>query len=1129
MITYGELIGLFCPEEKEKIKQLIDTSAGIKRLSLSGLAGSSLSLLAAPLITDFKRHHLFILPDRESAAFLYHDLEKLLGDHDKELVDKRVHYFPSSYRRTHKTDETDNANIKLRSEIINKLVTRDDKFVIISYPDALSEKLVSSRYLKTNSFNIKLGETLPIDIFLEFLYAYQYQQEDFVFEPGQFAWRGGIFDVFSFSEEYPFRIELEGDKVASIRLFDTTTQLSVKEIDNLHIMPATSSGTMVEEQVSFFDFLDDNTLFWIRDIADVKSQLDNIFAKVEKEKAETESTIEQLSAEETFIQGKDFLSGITGHTIIELEATTLDHYDLSLDFGIKQQNHFGKSFDMLLAEWIDHTEHGCRNVFLSENPQQHQRIKEIISDLLDKYNRQHIGSYTPEQLYTPGECLLHEGFNDLKGHLCVYTDHQFFEKYHRFAIRDRYKKSEAFTLKEIYDLQPGDYVVHIDHGIGIYQGLEKVTVNGKEMEAIKLTYKDGDILYISIHSLHKITKYVGKEGTAPTLHRIGSGTWERVKERTKRRVKELAVDLIKLYAQRKAQKGFAFSPDNYLQTELEASFIYEDTPDQLKSSNEVKADMESDCPMDRLICGDVGFGKTEIAIRAAFKAVCDNKQVAVLVPTTVLALQHFNTFQERLAGMPCSIDYINRFKTSKQIKESLQKLKDGKIDIIIGTHRLLSKDVVFKDLGLLIIDEEQKFGVAAKEKLREMKVNVDTLTMSATPIPRTLQFSLMGARDISVITTPPPNRYPIQTEIHVFNEELIRDAVSYEISRGGQVFVVHNKVQNINEVAGLIQRLVPDARIAVGHGQMDGDKLEKIMLGFIHGDYDVLVATTIVESGLDITNANTMIINDAQNFALNVLHQLRGRVGRNNKKAFCYMLIRSWEELNETARKRLKAIEDFSDIGSGFQIAMRDLDIRGAGDILGGEQSGFISEIGFEMYQKILNEALLELKETAPEGIQMADNTALLHRECLLETDLSVLLPTEYVASVSERMSLYKELSNLKNEDELFKFSQKLIDMFGPLPPETQELLQTMPLRWKAADLYFEKIVLKKGSFTGYFIGNSSSPFYQSELFSKILVFMQKNHPTVQIKEVNKKLLLTIKNIPTVKSAIHWLDMINKM
>ncbi|MDL2309133.1 transcription-repair coupling factor, partial [Bacteroidales bacterium OttesenSCG-928-C03] len=774
--------------------------------------------------------------------------------------------------------------------------------------------------------------------------------------------------------------------------------------------------------------------------------------------------------------------------------------------------------------WIENYLHGYQTVFLSDNDQQIKRMQKIMNDLLVTYNQKHETNYIGDELYVSQSMVLHEGFRDEEGKLCVYTDHQFFGKYHRFSIRDRYRKSEQFTLKEIYDLQPGDYVVHIDHGVGIYRGLEKLEVDGKEQEAIKLEYKSGDILYISIHSLHKISKYVGKEGSPPTLHRIGSGSWDKLKEKTKKRVKEIAIDLIKLYAKRKAQKGMAFSPDTYLQTELEASFIYEDTPDQVKSLSEVKSDMESEHPMDRLICGDVGFGKTEVAIRAAFKAVADSKQVAVLVPTTVLALQHYNTFSERLGMMPCKVDYVNRFKSSKQIKETLQKVKEGQIDILIGTHRLLSKDVEFKDLGLLIIDEEQKFGVAAKEKLREFRETIDTLTLSATPIPRTLQFSLMGARDISVISMPPPNRHPIQTEVHAFSEELIRDAVSYEIGRGGQVFIVHNKVQNIYELAGLVQRLVPEARVAVGHGQMEGDKLEKIMSDFISGEYDVLVATTIIESGLDITNANTMIINDAQNFALNVLHQLRGRVGRNNKKAFCYLMIPSHLTLNDQARKRLKAIEDYSDLGSGFQIAMRDLDIRGAGDILGADQSGFISEIGFEMYQKILNEAIQELKEKDFETFEMADNSAIMQRECLLETDLGAMLPTEYVSSVSERMSLYKELDSLKTDAELEKFAAKLRDMFGALPKETKELLQTIPLRREASKFYFERIVLKKGKFSGYFIGDSTSPFYQSELFNNILLFMQKHHPAVQMKEVNKKLVLTIQNVTSIEQAMKWME-----
>lgn len=1123
---------LICSFRPSHIEVLIDYLAKKEpqtKVALKGLAGSSFALLATRCLNNFSEHQLFILPDRESAAFLYHDLEILFHDKERTIQEKKIHYFPSSYRRAYKIEEIDNVNVKLRSEIINKLVHADEKYIIVTYPEALSEKMLSSRYLKQNSFTIRKDEILPIDIFLEFLYAYQYRQEEFVFEPGQFAWRGGIFDIFSYSEEYPFRIELSGDHVVSIRPFDVATQLSVKEEDKLSVMPMLGNYEVKESRESFFSFLTGNPTLWLAKIEDLTSQIAHTFKKAEEEFAKQNTLFNHAQPEELFVTSSDFLRELTNHTIIEVNSTTFDQYALSLDFEITPQQNLTKNFDILLDEWIDNYLHGYQTVFVSDNEAQLKRVEKIMTDLLEKYNLANESAFVTDELYQSASFILHEGFRDEKGKLCLYTDHQFLEKYHRFTIRDRYKKSEQFTLKEIYDLQPGDYVVHIDHGVGIYRGLEKMEVGGKEQEAIKLEYKSGDTLYISIHSLHKISKYVGKEGVAPALHRIGSGTWERLKEKTKKRVKEIAIDLIKLYAKRKAQKGIAFSPDNYLQTELEASFIYEDTPDQVKTLAEVKADMESHHPMDRLICGDVGFGKTEVAIRAAFKAVCESKQVAVLVPTTVLALQHHTTFSDRLADMPCTVEYINRFKTNKQIKEILSKLKEGKIDILIGTHRLLSKDVEFKDLGLLIIDEEQKFGVAAKEKLRELRVTVDTLTLSATPIPRTLQFSLMGARDISVISMPPPNRYPIQTEVHVFNEELIRDAVSYEVSRGGQVFIVHNKIQNIDEVAGLVQRLVPEARIIVGHGQMDGEQLEKVMLGFIQGDYDVLVSTTIVESGLDITNANTIIINDAQNFALNVLHQLRGRVGRNNKKAFAYLLIRSFEELNDQARKRLKAIEDFSDLGSGFQIAMRDLDIRGAGDVLGAEQSGFISEIGFETYQKILNEAIIELKDAQFDSFEMADNSALMKRNAIIETDLGVMLPTEYVSSVTERMSLYKELDGIKTDEELSLFRSKLVDVFGPIPHETEELLQTIPLRRKAGELHFDKIVLKKGNFTGYFTGNSNSPFYQSQLFNDILLFMQNNHPQVQMKENHQKLMLTIHKVPTIKAAMHWLAKIGRV
>ena len=1097
-----------------------------KRLHLSGLAGSSLPLSIAPLLQHLTTNQLFVLPDRESSAFFYHDLEKLLADVSRPLEEKQVHYFPASYRRPYDFEEVDNANIKLRSEIINKLLYQQGHNIIVTYPEAIAEKLISTLFLKNNSYTVKKGETLPLDIFINFLYEYQYQQEDFVFEPGQFAWRGAIFDIFSYSEEYPYRIELSGDTVESIRLFDTNTQLSIREMDHLHIMPLASSLETEEQRVSFFEFLQPEDRIWVKKCGDIKSTIQRNYKKVEEEFEKTDSPIGHVLPEELYIEGDTFIDQVLQHDFVEIESDYFREYEQTIDFNIRPQNAFSKNFDLLLNEWIDNLEHGYHTVFLTENEQQRARMAHIMNDMLAAYNLQNKTEYTVDQLFTSYPFILHEGFRDEEGKLCVYTDHQIFEKYHRFVIRDRYKRSEAFTLKEIYDLQPGDYVVHIDHGIGVYEGLAKMEVNGVEQEAIQLRYKDGDQLFISIHSLHKITKYVGKDGTPPTLHRLGSGTWEKMKERTKRRVKELAVDLIKLYAQRKAQKGFAFSADNYLQTELEASFIYEDTPDQVKALHDIKKDMESECPMDRLLCGDVGFGKTELAIRAAFKAVCDSKQVAVLVPTTVLALQHCTTCSERLQHMPCRVGYINRFRSAKQIRETLKDLKEGKIDILIGTHRILGKDVVFKDLGLLIIDEEQKFGVAAKEKLRELKVTVDTLTMSATPIPRTLQFSMMGARDISVIMTPPANRYPIQTEVHTFDEEIIRDAIRYELQRGGQVFVVHNKVQNIMEVAGLVKRLVPDARVAIGHGQMEGKELEQVMMDFIDGRYDVLVATTIVESGLDITNANTMIINDAQNFALNVLHQLRGRVGRNNKKAFCYMLTKPMDTLNDQARKRLKAIEDYSEIGSGFQIAMRDMDIRGAGDVLGADQSGFIADIGFETYQKILNEAILELQEQGP--MEEGTDTQLVQRECMLETDLGLLFPSDYIASLSERMSLYKELDHIRTDEDLEKFRSKLLDMFGALPKATQELLKTIPLRRIAADLYFEKIVLKKKLMVCHFIDNSESPFYQSVLFDNILSFMQRNFPKTQIKETNKKLTLVIQNVPTIEQALAWIELMQK-
>jgi len=1077
-----------------------------KIIGVKNLAGSSLAVFAANNLKTTENVHLFLLPGKEEALFFFNDLETLLQDKEKPLMEKRVFYFPASYNKVVNWQDTDTTYLKMRAEVIDKLIHNSKGIIIVTYPDALCERIVSKQYVQENSFSVAKNELLPIDIFLEFLYEYQYQQEDFVFEPGQFAWRGGIFDVFSFSEENPYRIELNDETIEMIRSFDPGTQRSLQELETLHIMPALS-GVKTEATVPFFDFLPKDATLWLKNIPEIQ---DRINITCEKMKFETPLHL------------TDFMCAFH---VIEAESCFLQH-EFSHDFSIKPQHHFNKNSELLLEEWVSNLERGFQTVFLSENPNQHERMRVIMLDLLEKYNYIENTTYAVEQVFESQNFVLHEGYRDEPNKVCIYTDHQFFDKYHRFIIRDKYKRSEAFTLKELYDLQTGDYVVHVDYGIGVYQGLAKMDINGREQEVIKLVYKDDNTLYISIHSLHKISKYVGKDGAPPTIHRLGSGVWERAKERTKSHVKELVINLVKLYASRKTNRGFCFSPDNYLQTELEASFIYEDTPDQLKTTNEVKRDMESEKPMDRLICGDVGFGKTEIAIRAAFKAVCDSKQVAVLVPTTVLALQHFNTFSERLKNLPCTVEYLNRFKSAAQIKEIKEKLEKGAIDILIGTHRILSKDVIFKNLGLMIIDEEQKFGVAAKEKLREMRSTVDTLAMSATPIPRTLQFSLMGVRDISVITTPPPNRHPIQTEIQNFSEELIRDAIGYEMKRGGQVFVVHNKVQNIKDIADMVQRLAPDARIGIGHGQMEGEALERVMLNFMNDKYDVLVATTIIESGLDIPNANTMIINDAQNFALNVLHQLRGRVGRNKQKAFCYMLVPSKEILNDNARKRLKAIEDFSDIGSGFQIAMRDLDIRGAGDILGAEQSGFINEIGFEMYQKILNEAMIELKESEL-GKQMADTEALIRRECVIETDLGLQIPSDYVTNVSERMSLYKELDSITTDEELEKFEKKMLDVFGTLPVATRELLKIIPLRRSAIQLHFEKVILNNGNFTGYFTGNMNSPFFQSELFLSILDFLQKYHPQVEMKAVNSKPQLIIKNVKNVTEAMQWLERIS--
>lgn len=1091
------------------------------RIQLKGLAGSSGAVVGAAVFEGNPFAHLFILPDKESAAYFLNDLENIFEEQQLPSEKKRILFYPTSYKKAYEIENTDNANVLLRTDILNRLSGGRKKNIMVTYPEALSEKVVTRAYLNKNTFKLKTGEQVNLDFIMEFLAEYGFERVDFVVEPGQFTLRGGIIDVFSYSNDYPYRIEFAGNVIESLRTFDPESQLSVSKLTNISLLPDVQDRAILEKRESILSLFPEDTIVWIDDLAYTSEKINKEFEKAEIAFQVLNKEIKHIDPSELFLKGEDLLEQILGFTTIEFGRHFILDPQHVLQFNCAAQPLFSKNFELLISNLQENSTNGYKNFILADSPKQVERIYTIFDD--SQKNR----NLTKPIEFTPAQFTLNEGFIDRDLKLVMYTDHQIFERYHRFRLKDRFASKETVTMKELYDLKPGDYITHIDHGVGKFAGLEKIDINGREQEAIRLIYKDNDLLYISIHSLHRIAKYAGKDGAEPTLNRLGSNAWSNLKKKTKQRVKDIAKDLIKLYAKRRSEQGFAFAPDTYLQTELEASFIYEDTPDQVKSTADVKKDMEAECPMDRLICGDVGFGKTEIAIRAAFKAVNDSKQVAVLVPTTILALQHYKTFSERLKDFPCRVDYVNRFKSAKSIRNTLTDLKEGKVDILIGTHRLISKDVEFKELGLLIIDEEQKFGVAAKEKLKQLKVNVDTLTLTATPIPRTLQFSMMGARDLSIINTPPPNRYPIITELHVFKEEVIRDAIMYEISRGGQVFFVHNRVQNIEEIAGLIQRLCPDIRIGIGHGQLDGHKLEAIMLDFIEGYYDVLVATTIIESGLDIANANTIIINNAQNYGLSDLHQLRGRVGRTNKKAFCYLLAPPLSVLPDDARKRLRAIEEFSELGSGFNIAMRDLDIRGAGNLLGGEQSGFIAEIGFEMYHKILDEAMQELKETDFKEYFKEDQQKVFVKDCQIETDLEILIPDNYVGSVKERLSLYKELDSIETEEGLDKFREHLIDRFGAIPLQTQELINAITLRKIASKIGFEKLVLKGNKMTGFFIPNEDSPYYQSETFTRVLAYVQANPRSCKMKEGNNKLTLTFENIGSVSDAIVKMNLLN--
>ena len=1090
------------------------------KTNAKGLVGSSLSFTIQALFEKNDLPLLLLFNDKEEAAYYLNDLEILINDKD-------VLFYPASFRRPYHIEEVDNANILLRAEVLNRINSRQKPAIIVSYSEAIFEKVVTKKELEKNTFKISLNDKISIDFLNEVLFEYNFKRVDFVTEPGEFSVRGGIVDVFSFSNEHPYRIEFFGNEVDSIRSFDVETQLSIERLKKIAIIPNVENQFFDENRESFLDYINEKTVVFIQNTELLCSQLDRYFAKAQEEFDKLSKEIKHSKPEEIFINQEQFLKKANRLTIVELGNIPVFKIDSTVQFDILPQPSFNKQFDLLLNNLSENHFKGIKNYLFCSNENQANRFHEIFEDL-DEVNSESV-----RKQYKTISMPLFQGFIDVENQIACYTDHQIFERYHKFSIKNNISRKQTITLKELTSLAVGDYVTHIDHGIGKFGGLQKIQVEGKTQEAIKLVYADNDIVYVSIHSLHKISKFNGKDGTPPKIYKLGSGAWKALKQKTKARVKHIAFNLIQLYAKRRLEKGFACNPDSYMQKELESSFIYEDTPDQVTSTLDVKKDMESDRPMDRLVCGDVGFGKTEVAIRAAFKAVDNGKQVAILVPTTILAYQHFRTFTERLKDMPVTIGYLNRFRTAKEKTQTIKELADGKLDIIIGTHQLVNKSVQFKDLGLLIIDEEQKFGVNVKDKLKTISANVDTLTLTATPIPRTLQFSLMAARDLSVITTPPPNRYPIETNVVGFNEETIRDAISYEIQRNGQVFFINNRIENIKEVAGMIQRLVPNARVGIGHGQMDGKKLEELMLAFMNGDFDVLVATTIIESGLDVPNANTIFINNANNFGLSDLHQMRGRVGRSNKKAFCYFICPPYSVMTEDARKRIQALEQFSDLGSGFNIAMKDLEIRGAGDLLGGEQSGFINDIGFDTYQKIMNEAIDELKENEFKELYPTENnieTKEYVKDLQIDTDFELLFPDEYINSITERLSLYNELGTIKNEEDLIKYEQKLVDRFGTLPKQAVSLLNSIRIKWKATNLGIEKLIMKQGKMVGYFIGDQQSDFYSSNRFLSMVRLVQQNPNLCKMKEKETKnglrLLLTFDNVKSINKA---LELINRV
>lgn len=1125
-MTITELQQLYTkhPQVSKALHLLNDAS--VHHLFCGGLCASAASLFATALLQRAAGPFVFILDDLESAGYFYHDLTQVLGS-------ERVLFFPSSFRRAIKYGQKDAGNEILRTEVLSRLQKQEEGLCVVTYPDALAEKVVSRGELTEKTLKLHVGERVDLSFVTEVLRSYEFEFVDYVYEPGQFSVRGSIVDVFSFSSEYPFRVDFFGDEVDSIRLFEVESQLSKEKKEEVVIVPDLSrslekGGT--GGLVSFLHFLPAQTVLAMHDLLWLQERVQAVHDESLSAQAVAARQAEEndsISLEGKLIDGSEFTAQVLEFRRMEFGHQPTGQPDAVLQFDTVAQPIFHKNFDLVTQCFLEYLQKGYTLYICSDSTKQTDRLRAIFDD-------RHAAGAQPLD-FTPVERTLHEGFADHELKMCIFTDHQLFDRFHKYSLKSDKARSGkvALSLKELNQFTPGDYVVHTDHGVGRFAGLMRVPNGDTTQEVMKLVYQNDDVVFVSIHSLHKVSKYKGKEGEAPRLNKLGTGAWEKLKDRTKKKIKDIARDLIKLYSQRREEKGFQYSPDSFLQQELEASFLYEDTPDQSKATAEVKADMESARPMDRLVCGDVGFGKTEVAVRAAFKAVADNKQVAVLVPTTVLAYQHFQTFKERLKNFPCRVEYLSRARTSAQVRAVIKGLEQGEVNIIIGTHRILGKDVKFHDLGLLIIDEEQKFGVSVKEKLRQLKVNVDTLTMTATPIPRTLQFSLLGARDLSVIQTPPPNRYPVQTEVHTFNEEVIADAINFEMSRNGQVFFVNNRISNLAELQALIQRRIPDCRVCIGHGQMEPAEMEKVILDFANYEYDVLLATTIIESGIDIPNANTILINQAQNFGLSDLHQMRGRVGRSNKKAFCYLLAPPLSTLTQEARRRLQAIENFSDLGSGIHIAMQDLDIRGAGNMLGAEQSGFIADLGYETYQKILTEAVRELKNDEFADLladeQRADGSGQISgeqfvEECQLESDLELLLPADYVTGSSERMLLYRELDGLTLDTEVAAFRERLEDRFGPVPPETEELLRVVALRRMAARLGVEKVFLKGGRMTLFFVSNPDSPYYQSQAFGRVIAYMMQFTRRCDLREQNNRRSMVVKEVASVEQAVDVLQ-----